>query len=157
MVAVGVVNATLTAEVISWRGRPDNVVAVGVVNATLTAEVISWRGRPDNVVAVGVVNATLTAEVISWRGRPDNVVAVGVVNATLTAEVISWRGRPDNVVAVGFDPKNSSSAAGGALNHCATDFYLLLAATREYHGIYIHIGEGSYFKVGGGGDLKFGQ
>ena len=25
---------------------------------------------------------------------------------------------------------------------------------REYHGIYIHIGEGSYFKVGGGRDLK---
>ena len=29
-----------------------------------------------------------------------------------------------------------------------------LAAPREYHGIYIHIGEGSYFKVGGGRDLK---
>ena len=28
-------------------------------------------------------------------------------------------------------------------------YYFVLAATREYHGIYIHIGEGSYFKVGG--------
>ena len=30
----------------------------------------------------------------------------------------------------------------------------VLTATREYHGIYIHIGEGSYLKVGGGRDLK---
>ena len=29
----------------------------------------------------------------------------------------------------------------------------LLAAPREYHGIHIHIGEGSYFKVWGGGEI----
>ena len=33
--------------------------------------------------------------------------------------------------------------------------YLSTSYPREYHGIYIHIGEGSYFKVEGGGrDLK---
>ena len=30
--------------------------------------------------------------------------------------------------------------------------HIILAAPREYHGVYIHIGEGSYFKVGR--DLK---
>ena len=30
----------------------------------------------------------------------------------------------------------------------------LLAAPREYHGIYIHIGEGSYFKVGARFEVK---